>query len=564
MAIKELNHCNVKDLNEVQELIKELVKHTPIERIYLYQQQKEHCMSNEMLILISNKFGQSLNELMPVVDVAFSQYKQINYRLFHVHQVKDAMKQGCLFFHMACTNQHQVYRGDDAIDELYPDQVTFEKILEKAKTSFTKEMAKINTFKEGAAFYLSKENYGQTAFMLHQVIELCYRAVEFFVMGNDKRTHSIKLHQKYLAYYVPLLASLFAEEGTENNLLNILDEAYLAVRYKNDFEVSLEQVNVFFEKADQVQAMAEELYHIMLSNFEKLHQPAERTIPIINFECPGTAGANMPVEIIEMLNKAITIIKLYCFGYRTYHKTCLRQSYLIDEAKEEENDLHYDILVLTNEDHPDLIALQDRCSKINHYNITLIVHHINEAINKKDKNRHFFSSIIKQSEQICPPKQELFKNTDVEEHIGLSPAEGFNHFYRFQKNSLVLLETANLMIKELNSELALSMLHQSMEQLCLGMIYVFMAYQPNQYTLSHLFNLCRNFSPIIDEVFPLYSPVEKELLNLIGQFNRNLPKHIELPDSIHAQVTLLANKCSLLYIKVSKACEDRLQRIEAY
>lgn len=70
-----------------------------------------------------------------------------------------------------------------------------EKVIDKAKKGFNKEIAKIQAFNDGAGFYLEKENYALTAFMVHQQIELAYRAIELFAMGKDKVTHSIRVHQ---------------------------------------------------------------------------------------------------------------------------------------------------------------------------------------------------------------------------------------------------------------------------------------------------------------------------------------------------------------------------------
>ena len=48
----------------------------------------------------------------------------------------------------------------------------------------------------------------------------------------------------------------------------------------------------------------------------------------------------------------------------------------------------------------------------------------------------------------------------------------------------------------------LSILHKAMEQICLGLLYIFWEFKPHHYTLSYLMDLCSTFTSLPNEMFP--------------------------------------------------------------
>lgn len=102
--------------------------------------------------------------------------------------------------------------------------------------------------------------------MLHQVFDLMYRAIEILVMGKDKKTHRISVHQLYVKPYVKPLSELFNDDEEEVCLLHLLDEAYLAVRYENNYKIGEQDVIRLFEKVDVLYHVAEQVYQGIMNN----------------------------------------------------------------------------------------------------------------------------------------------------------------------------------------------------------------------------------------------------------------------------------------------------------
>jgi hypothetical protein len=56
----------------------------------------------EMLIMVSYKHVRILNELTPVLNIVFNGQKDFTYRVFHMHEVEQVLRDGSLFFYYGC------------------------------------------------------------------------------------------------------------------------------------------------------------------------------------------------------------------------------------------------------------------------------------------------------------------------------------------------------------------------------------------------------------------------------------------------------------------------------
>lgn len=262
MRSKSLNlgHDALKDESIVR-LLKGITAAVPAQYIYLHNNFLAGKAVPEMLIMVSFKHVRILNELTPVLNIVFNGQMELSYRVFHVHEVEQALLQGSLFFYYATTAQNCLFSTsgnflNGGTPELVADQVS---------TIYRQGIDKANKFLSGATFYFKQQNLAYCAFMLHQVFDLMYGAIETLVMGKDKKTHRIKVHQLYIKPYVKPLSELFNDREEEVSLLHLLDEAYLAVRYENNYTIGEPDVLRLFEKVDLLYVLAEQVYQRMMN-----------------------------------------------------------------------------------------------------------------------------------------------------------------------------------------------------------------------------------------------------------------------------------------------------------
>lgn len=203
-----------------------------------------------------------LNELTPVLNIVFNGQTEFAYRLFHVHEVEQALQEGSLFFYYATNFRNCLYSKPAS----YLDSGGAKPIAGRVRANYRHEVNKANKFLAGAKFYYKQQNFEYCTFMLHQVFDLMFRAIEVLVMGKDKKTHRINAHQLYVKAYVKPLAELFSNDEEELCLLHLLDEAYLAVRYENDYKISEPDVVRLFEKVDLLYHVAEQVCQGVMNN----------------------------------------------------------------------------------------------------------------------------------------------------------------------------------------------------------------------------------------------------------------------------------------------------------
>ena len=256
-----LSHSALKE-ETVIHLLKGITAAVPIQYIYLHNNFFADKVVREMLIMVSFKHARILNELTPVLNIVFNGQMEFSYRVFHVHEVEQALLAGSLFFYYATAAQNCLFTKSGSFLECGAPEF----IADRVSRAYQHETSKANKFLSGANFYFKEQNFEHCAFMLHQVFDLMYRAVEILVMGKDKKTHRIKAHQLYVKAYIKPLSELFSDDEEEICLLHQLDEAYLAVRYENNYAISEPDVICLFEKVDVLYHAAEQVYQAIMNN----------------------------------------------------------------------------------------------------------------------------------------------------------------------------------------------------------------------------------------------------------------------------------------------------------
>jgi len=226
--------------------------------------EKIYCLSHtdnntfHLIILIPASCGTKFTELEPFVRMATNSSRDITYTFYQTGEIRAALKKGNLLFHLACIEPNLLY---DKQDSPGLPQSKAENLLDwksEANAQFKDGIAKATAFLEGANFYNDKNEAGLTVFMLHQFIELTFRALELALLAKEKKTHSITLHQELVTPLLPQLGVLFpADTSEEKEILKTLNNAYSAVRYEQNHQVNEAFIPAIFDRAHPLQKRAE-------------------------------------------------------------------------------------------------------------------------------------------------------------------------------------------------------------------------------------------------------------------------------------------------------------------
>lgn len=214
------------------------------------------------IIILKGNCSSLTQELSAMVAKIFQEESDSLFRIFSFEYAEQQLRKGNLFFVHGCRWDNVVYKSSALELDVFHEYTANEKTVNNIEASFQREYTKIMAFKDGATFFIEKENYPQAAFMLHQYTELWYRYAALFIMGKERKSHSIKELQTYLKAFAPQLGRLFNTEiEDERILLKLLDDAYVKTRYGNDYHITKEQIDLILKKASVVEAVVSKLFY---------------------------------------------------------------------------------------------------------------------------------------------------------------------------------------------------------------------------------------------------------------------------------------------------------------
>ncbi|KUO68772.1 MAG: hypothetical protein APF83_11555 [Lutibacter sp. BRH_c52] len=297
---------------------------------YVYESRFEgNDLLNPLLIVILQGNCSSLTkELSFMVAKIFQEETDFLYRIFSFGYAQLQLKEDNLFFVNGCTWDNVIYHNPDTeLDMFYTYQIP-EKTLNNIQSAFEKECLKIAAFLDGATFFIENNNLSHAAYMLHQYIELWFRCAALFIMGKERKSHSIKELQTYIKAFAPEFGNLFNTEiEEEQSLLKILDDAYVSTRYENNYHINLEQINKTLEKANKIKSITTLLFKSRLDACTKLVvNPKEINIP--KEQCSPPNDTELSNFIKSLSEKDFSALKPYPFKKGLYTTGIVTEGYL--------------------------------------------------------------------------------------------------------------------------------------------------------------------------------------------------------------------------------------------
>ncbi|MGS2739341.1 hypothetical protein [Sinomicrobium sp. M5D2P17] len=245
----------------LQKILSKITTLIDAQYIYTSDTGKGEDMKKLILILFPEEALPRQNDHSAIIADILEGQEGFLLRLYTLEYMQKQMCEGNLFFIRICQSPNLVYRNEGQNMKPLSENIDMEKALATAKKRFETDCVKIKAFREGTDFYYDKEDYPQTAFMLHQSMEISFRLVEILVTGKEKICHSIAEHQKYIQHFFPQLGVLFDPENQyENRVLQLLDRAYKEVRYGYNYQISTEELLFMQGKFKVLQTALRELF----------------------------------------------------------------------------------------------------------------------------------------------------------------------------------------------------------------------------------------------------------------------------------------------------------------
>lgn len=503
-----------------------------VERIYCLMGAENNVQSDHLILLLPpDSVGVKFTELEPFVKMVISNREDITFAMFHTGEVKSALEAGNLFFHLACSDDTLLYRKPNS--PALPVATAEELLAWKnaANDRFNDGVDKTTAFMEGAEFYRDKDEIGLTVFMLHQVAELTYRALELCILTKEKRTHDIAAHQKFLTPFIPQLGLTFPADTTEErDILKTLNNAYSAVRYEQNHTVKKEHVPILFERITKLQEKSKVIVRELsvTLDIKSLNTPPikDTSTEIRLLGLPsgqnqsGAAIADLTVaelqEILTLIVEHLSPDQIYLFGNKLLRSE--RASLFALDQNCQSGKLHFDLLVISSVPNP-YNNIQSLVNKnADKVTLNLLIHSQKEAVKRlqgdNNENRNRFFETVFRDGLLLYSKTPFFDRTAIQSdnHLIHEHAAPYCKI-RFQRG-LAFLD-ASRAIKGNLYEVELALLSQGVEQVCLGLIYAFWGYIPNHHSLTHLLDICKTFLPNGEMYLPGQTDYKRSLFSLL-------------------------------------------------
>ena len=220
-------------------------------------------------------------------------------------------------------------------------------------------------------------------------------------------------------------------------------------------------------------------------------------------------------ELEEIINALIQRYKaeyIICFGCLSDAKE--NTSCFTGEIKQ--NNTHYFLLMITTEITRIEHEVQDYVNTfIDKANISIVVHGLETVTHAIAEGSRFFTAV-------CRDGFQLYSSSGLNLNIdypNLNPATTFSkaqkHFYHRYGMAAGFMESAYVSYDNGFYSNCMFELHQAVEQACIAVIRVFMAYRSDTHNLARLINLCRCFSDELKFLFPRRTEEDKRLFQIL-------------------------------------------------
>lgn len=269
-------HLRAEVVTDIRPAIDYILKTIPADKIYRLDHYNTEAKSIrpdwiDLIILITAGTKVSSADLEIMKETITIHDPRIHIRV-HVHKdLEVAVKRGALYWiHLL---QHENIVFDKGGEQLpLPPADLLPQLRANAVKEFRINFKKAEAFYEGAVNYHAVGNLESAAFMLQQSAELCLRGLIWSVLGQDKRTHSLKSHIDVSRKISPMVSAVFPmNSAEEEKLLHSLESAYLDARYTTNYKMDENDLLVLLARVQRL---------LQLSNiaFDRyITSPAENT-----------------------------------------------------------------------------------------------------------------------------------------------------------------------------------------------------------------------------------------------------------------------------------------------
>jgi HEPN domain-containing protein len=263
-------------------------------------------------------------------------------------------------------------------------------------------------------------------------------------------------------------------------------------------------------------------------------------------------------EISTLIANFFKIRAVYCFGYTIIDEQEEKKGYYSKKLPR----YHFYLLVLNLEYKDNAVSLLQSLIREKfqgRYEVTILSHRANYLGKQSQNQKYFFDSIMRNGLLTYNnPLYPIYSKTfDV--------ARDFEFSKNYWQNRILAAEHFLILVQDSNEpEVPLiinSILQESVKQIAVGLLDLFLGYHPNRHSIKHLFSLLL-YLDIIELPFDLNNEKEKFLFQLLSA-NSNMIMHKDLKRESAQDSDILFDKCEKFFELAEEIGNKEIKRIES-
>ena len=206
--------------------------------------------------------------------------------------------------------------------------------------------------------------------------------------------------------------------------------------------------------------------------------------------------------ISNIIVESISTSSIYCFGEKNQMQA--RYNPFKEFVSDHKENTHYYLMVLTDEYIINAVAdISDsiKTKTEGRYTVTLLIFKAKYGHSLPPNQMYFYHQVLTKGYKVYERE-----NIPIIISIDESPKRKIDSVRSYWKNRNIVAETFLTNMNQIDySNTAFvqeSMMHVAVEQICLGLINVFLDYHPDHFSMAYLFDICEIFTPLTSDIFP--------------------------------------------------------------
>jgi hypothetical protein len=487
-----------QDQKELENAVRELQSFMDITAVTLHEAETEGRRGYILTIILREDSQQIASEMYDWADKVLKKYPSVPYVIINLWDVLHRLKHGSLYYLKWYLSNISLFKNEEFDFKIKKDIPTVSVLLKKAIKKNSGLLAKAESLRRGSQHYEGTNNHYMALYTIHQAVNLLFGIIGELVMGKSHSNHYTLEHLNTIKDYAPILKQVFnSNHDKDKEITNLLDRARIEFPYGGKTKIKKDRVKEAQKKLYRILKETKKIFQDQLSYCEEKSnlfiEPKQNTDTlndgIIDYEkiVSDTVMSYLKTEAV------------YCFG--TAEKK-VRHFYLLVLVKESKVNAVHDLADIIKS------RTKEQCTA------TLLIHHISELKSATGDQKYFFLNVIKNG-------KALFKKESAVPEFGDLPVRSIISAKEYLCYRNIVVNNMEKWQEDYEwacyAPLKGLMLHTMAEQICLGMIRLFMGYSPNHFSLSYLLEICDHFNPEISSYFPRVTEQDRNLFTILSR-----------------------------------------------